>query len=194
MFYKIAKVLCTIYMRTVYRIKITGSENIPKDGGVILCCNHRFFRDPIYIGIAIKRHITFLAKEELFNVPVLKPILNLAKVISLDRGGGDLSAIRACVSALKDKKLLLVFPQGKRERGGVTLGARPGVALMAKQSGSVMVPVGLTVNGKIPFFTKVYIRFGLPVKYEDLAGNMGAHTEYARVSSILMDRINELRL
>ncbi len=86
--YRIGKSLFTIFFSVVYRPKVIGKSNIPKEGPVVICSNHISNFDPPLIGTSIKRQINFMAKSELFDVKVLGPTLDKIGVFPVKRGAG----------------------------------------------------------------------------------------------------------
>ena len=182
-------------IRFFFRIKAIGVENIPKEGPVILCPNHIAARDPIMVAAACPRQLTYLAKKELFSVPILKWILKALGAVKLDRGGSDLGAIKASVNILNDGKAIAIFPQGHRFPGvnPRSTPTKDGVALIAYRSEADIVPVCIKVdNFKYGFLRKIVIIFGKPIKKSDLMFKNGGRDEYKRATEIIFDKVIEL--
>ena len=74
-FYQFARHVCTAFLYIAFNYKVEGLENLPKDGGFVLCSNHRSYLDPVFLALRVKRQLNFMAKEELFRVKVLGPII-----------------------------------------------------------------------------------------------------------------------
>jgi 1-acyl-sn-glycerol-3-phosphate acyltransferase len=168
-------------IRFFQRIHVTGLENIPSDGPIIFCSNHIAAKDPVLIAAAAKRQITFIAKKELFSVPVIGRIIKKLGAISLDRAGSDLGAIKKSVGVLKSGGALAIFPQGHRYPGVNPAGSptKNGAALLAYRSGSNIVPVCIKVKDfKYHFLGKVEIIFGKPINNSDLGFKNGGNEEY----------------
>ena len=70
MFYNLAKFICSILIKVLFRIQVEGLENFPEEGAVIVYSNHKSWWDPVVVGCVLKRPIFFMAKKELFKIPV----------------------------------------------------------------------------------------------------------------------------
>src|SRR5689334_2549691 len=92
--YKIGKTLVKVVLTPIYRFNVIGRENFPKDGGVLLCANHISLLDPPVVGLTAPRPVSFMAKEELFRMPVLKGVLPRVKAFPVKRGMSDREALR----------------------------------------------------------------------------------------------------
>ncbi len=174
------------------RIKVTGAENIPKDGPILFCSNHIALRDPILIAASCRREITFLGKKELFKVPLLKRLLKKLGVVSVDRQSASTGAINTSVSILKSGGAIAMFPQGHRYPGvnPATTPTRKGCALIAYRSGCDVVPVCIkTKKFKYGFFRKKEIIFGKPISYRDLSFVDGGREEYEAATEKIFAQI-----
>ena len=98
----------------VYRIKINGKENIPEDGAALICPNHVHALDAVLVVVHAKRRINVLAKEELFEHRALRWLAKIFGVYPVKQNSADLSAIKTSLKILKNKELLLIFPEGTR--------------------------------------------------------------------------------
>ena len=180
-FYMKAHRLLAPPIRFFQRIHATGLENIPKEGGIIFCSNHIAAKDPIMIAAACKRQIRFVAKKELFSVPVLGWIIKKLDAIQLNRGGADVGAIRKSIDAVKAGSALAIFPQGHRYPGvnPATTPTKNGAALIAYQSGCDVIPVCIkTKKFKYGFFRKIEIIFGKAIKNSEFEFVNGGSEEY----------------
>ncbi len=180
-FYSIAKPIVAPIYRLVMRVKAVGIENIPEDGGVILCSNHIGAIDVISIGSVSPRQLTFVAKKELFKIPVLNWIVKGLGAIKVDRGSGDVGAIKTSVAAAESGRVLSIFPQGHRYPG-VDPAKTPihhGAGLIAFHSGCDVLPVCIRVkNGKYCIFRRTEVVFGKVIKNRDLGFAEGGTKEY----------------
>ena len=156
-FYAVLKVLVAPLLRFFMRLKPINAKNVPKMGGVILCSNHISAVDVISIGAVCPRQLTFVAKKEIFKVPVIGWLVKMLGAIKVDRGARDMGAIRASVNAAMDGKVLSIFPQGTRCPGvdPKTTPLHNGAALIAFQSKCDVVPVCIKVkNCKYAFLRR----------------------------------------
>lgn len=146
-----------------------GLENVPSRGRVIVACNHISVLDPplaaLALGMGWGRYPRLLAKQELFSIPLFGALIRVCGSIPLDRGRGDVGAIRAALAILEGEGCLIVFPEGTRARGGRPLRPKAGVGLLARETGAPVVPA--RIRGTDSFFKKgpLTIRFGAPLRY-----------------------------
>ncbi len=149
------RIVATI-ARTLFRLLLSwearGRENVPPTGPVIVIANHVHLFDPILLLISFPRWVSFMAKEELFRDPFLRPILRCAQVFVVRRQGTTAEKRQAIQQAkdLLDRGLVIgMFPEGKRSREGKLLPGRTGSARIASQTGAFLLPVGITGTDKI---------------------------------------------
>lgn len=190
--YKTLKIIVGPIYRLLFNVRVRGKENIPKSGGVLLCPNHVSAIDVITIGVASPRQITCIAKKELFSIPVLGGLINALGAVKIDRGGADVGAIKAAVSAIGDGKTVVIFPQGHR-CPGVNIASTPvrhGAGLIAWYAGCDVIPVCINVKkGKYGIFRKTEIIFGTPIKYSSLGFSEGGRNEYAAATDIIFEQV-----
>ncbi len=98
-----------------YRWHVDGVRNIPQSGGAVIAPNHIGFFDSTLIGSAAKRPVHFMAKKELFDIPVFGWIIKRTNAFPVKRGIQDITAVRNAFSLLKNGRLLLIFPEGTRQ-------------------------------------------------------------------------------
>ncbi len=155
---------CKIY----YRAEIKGLENIPKEGPLIFCGNHRTYLDPPLIEVTAKRDLRFLAKEELTKNPFLKFLGSVFEVILVKRDEKDVTAIKESLKTLKSGECIALFPEGTRN--GLEKGqkVKDGVAFFAVRSGAKVVPCG--IKGGTKGHRKVTITYGKPLDYSKYKG------------------------
>lgn len=163
MFYKIARFFCRILIKLIFRVNVTGSDSFPEEGAVIVYSNHRSNWDPIMIACAIKRPVFFMAKHELFEIPVLRFIMKKVNAFPVNREKADRKAIRTALKVLKEKKVLGIFPEGTRSKCGKLKNPQQGIALIATRSrDAALVPVA--IKGEYKLFSEINLVFGEPKK------------------------------
>ncbi len=180
-FYMWMHMIIAFPIRIFNRIKVYGAENIPADGGYIVCANHIAAKDVFLIGASCPRQICFLAKAELFSVPVVRTFLKMMGAVKLDRTGGDVAAIRKSIELLNDGRLVAIFPQGHRNPGVNPQDTviKSGTGLIAYRSGADILPVFLQAkNNKYRLFRRINVIFGKPIKNSELGISCGRHAEY----------------
>ncbi len=161
----IVRTAIRIYFTIVYRVKVVGTENIPKDKKepLIYCGNHRTYADPPLIVVTAKRHVRFLAKEELRKNPFLAFLGVVFDGIYVKRDSKDVSALKTTLKALKNGESIALFPEGTRN--GMEKGekVKEGAAFFAVRTGAKVIPVGIS-GGEKPF-KKMTIKYGEPLDY-----------------------------
>ena len=165
MLYNILVVILKILFIPLFRINIEGLENIDENDKIIVCANHKSLLDPIFLAIAIPRDLYFMAKKELFDVPILKSALKSLGAFPVDRFGRDLKALRYSVSLLKDSKTLGIFPEGTRVDESKRENVKDGVAFIAIKSDADIVPVEIVSSYKP--FKKTNILVKQPIRVND---------------------------
>lgn len=166
---KIARVIVRtaifIYCKIVYRIQIIGEENIPKEGPLIYCGNHRTYLDPPLIVVTAKHHVRFIAKEELRKNPLFAFLGFVFEGIYVKRDSKDVSAMKTAIKALKNGECIALFPEGTRN--GLEKGekVKDGAAFFALRTGAKVVPVGII--GEEKPFHKVTIKYGEPLDFSE---------------------------
>ena len=114
--------------------KVRGVENFPSEGPVILAINHVSNWDPIVAASSLPRQVYFMAKEDLFSIPVLGWIFSKLGAFPVKRGQGDMNAIRQSLGILKEGRVLGLFPEGKRSKSGEIQKGLPGMVLLMEKS------------------------------------------------------------
>lgn len=163
MFYNLAKFVCSLLIKLLFRVRVEGVENFPEEGAAIVYSNHKSWWDPIVVGCVLKRPIFFMAKKELFEIPVFGYILKLLHAFPVNRGAPDRKAIRKALEVLNEKKVLGIFPEGTRSKDGVLKEPEPGIALLATKVKDVaLVPVA--IKGDYKFLNPILIKIGKPIR------------------------------
>lgn len=187
----IIKFIFKIFAIILYRPKIVGKENLPKDGGALLCPNHVGNLDAAVIVAMFKRKVNVLAKEELFKNGFLCWIADLFGIYPVKRGKADMQAIKISLTLLKRNELLLIFPEGTRN--GMAKGIKPknGAVLIAATAGKPIIPIG--IQGSFKPFTKVIVNIGKPIDYSKLKEEVKDKEQASELTKDLMKEIVHLR-
>ena len=191
---KAHKVLAPI-IRFFSGVKVHGKENIPKEGGYLLCSNHIAVRDVILIGATCPRQIKFVAKKELFSVPVLSSVIKALGAVKIDRGGNDVGALRKSIQLLDEGEIVSIFPQGHRYPAvdPSTTPIKNGTGMVAFRSGCDVIPVFIKTKGnKYGIFKRVEIFYGKPIKNSDLGFTKGGSDEYEAATNTIFDALLQL--
>ncbi len=190
-YYVIGRFICRVVLKLFFRYRVEGHENVPRTGGVLLVANHANYLDPPLLGSSVERHVHFMAKAELFKIPVLGWILPRVKAFPVARGGSDRGAVRHALRILESGGVVGIFPEGTRTRTGEMLPFQRGAGLIATRANATVVPMALIgtyrpMRGRlIP--RRFVVRIGPPI---DL--NAGGGEEEGKKGAA--DRANRLML
>lgn len=192
MFYGVARSLFRGVFKTFCRWQISGTENIPAEGPVLLCCNHISNLDPMVMGSGFThRMIHLMAKESLFKVPVLRWIVRDFGAYPVKRGAGDRAAIRATLQMLSEGKMIGIFPEGTRSKTGELGEGHTGAAMFALRSGATVVPCAII--GPYKFLTHpLKTVYGRPLDLSKYAGEKHTAEQLREVTDLIMNAIREL--
>ena len=154
-----------IFFKLFLRMEIHGRENIPKDGAYIVASNHSSYFDPFILCLATKRSVAFMAKKELFEVPVLSPIIQALGAFAVNREKLEISTIKSAKTILfKTKWLLGIFPEGTRVKERKIGKINAGFGYLAKTTNSKILPVGINFKRPVsPLFGKLIVKIGEPI-------------------------------
>lgn len=190
-FYKIAVPFIKALANAQFRLKIVGSENIPKEKGrLILACNHISFADPAVLISCFPYSIHFIAKSELFENPITAFFLSNLNAFPVRRGLSDRDAIKYACDILGKDKILGIFPEGRRVRSAVPEKAKRGVAFIARRTGADVLPVCLYLDPREEVLRpRITVRFGRVLKNDELFADGKSLGE---VSDCIMDNIEKL--
>jgi 1-acyl-sn-glycerol-3-phosphate acyltransferase len=155
-----------------------GVERIPRDRGCVLAANHFSGIDHPLIGAFVPGITYFLAKSELFEIPVLGEALAWMGVISIRRGESDRDAVRRAREAVRDAGVVCVHIEGTRQRLGYPGPIQPGGLMIAMQEGAPVVPLGLDTFGWSPRNRRFCaLVFGDPIELDHLPRNRAGYEE-----------------
>ncbi|MDR3306456.1 MAG: 1-acyl-sn-glycerol-3-phosphate acyltransferase [Endomicrobium sp.] len=184
----IGRQMFRIMFKLFYRWRIEGTENMPKTGGAVIAPNHMSFFDPPLTGSAMKRPLYFMAKKELFDIPVFGWIIKQTNAFSVKRGVQDMSAMRHAFSLLEKGRLLLVFPEGTRSKDGKLGKAMSGAGMAACNAQVPLIPVKIENTNMMLKFKRIKIKYGKPVyPPKDFSRN-----DYIGLSQKALDEISKM--
>ena len=186
-FYRFAKVVVGSIYKILFRIKVTGAQNIPTEGGIIMCANHTAYSDTIVLAIACPRQLHFLAKHELWKLKGLTWIFDGLGAIPINRQNPGMDSFKRSVQALKDGRAIAIFMQGGRRQELDQSDAKAGVALFAVKGRAPVVPVNISSTFKI--FSKVQINIGQPISFEEYWDTKVRTEQLNEIAGRVMDAI-----
>jgi len=174
------------FVRLIFPCRFKGRDNIP-DGPLIVCANHSSLLDPVFVAFAFtsKRQLFFMAKAELFKIPVLKSILSSGGVFPVERGETDISAIRTAMRHLKNGEQIMMFPEGTRVSENEQVAAKSGAVRIATKLNVPILPVFISTNKRAFHMSKLVIGKSFYLDSPD-------GKDFTGLSDTLMTKINEL--
>jgi 1-acyl-sn-glycerol-3-phosphate acyltransferase len=187
----VVAVLTWPVLKGVFRLRATGMENVPREGGLVLAANHWSNFDPWPLGLPLfpRRFLRFMGKSELFWFP-LGPIITAGGAFPVRRGEKDEQAIATAVGLCREGHVVVMFPEGTRRRKGMRKKHEArwhtGAARIALTAGAPLVPAGIAGTNRLSRLGPLRVAYGAPVELGDL-GSMPVG-EAARVAT---DRLRE---
>lgn len=187
--FRLARAVVGSYFRLFYRLKVEGMEHIPRSGGFVIASNHISNLDPPLIGALVPRRIRFMAKQELFRVPLFRRLIHLFGAFPIHRGKVDKEAIRTAVQVVQEGQCLLMFPEGHRSKNGKLGEFLPGVAAIARKAEGAVVPVAIV--GPYRLFKPLRVKFGQPISTASLKTSELLALLKSEVSSLIDEMVED---
>jgi len=170
-FYLLMGSLSHLVLRGGFRLKTSGNENLPKEGGFVLASNHLSNLDPWPLALAVwPRVVRFMAKAEAIDSPLLGPFISAQGAFPVRRGERDSGALEMAVRILRNGDPLVMFPEGTRRKPGRPIKHHTGAVRVAMEAGVPLIPAGLAGTDRLSRFAAQTVRYGPPVPLDDLVG------------------------
>lgn len=181
-------------VKFVFREQVVGTENIPPKGEFIIACNHITAIDPVFVAESCPLTVHFMAKNSLFKKGFSRRLLTTMNAFPVDRAGVDMKAIRYAQALLDRHHVLGIFPEGTRSKTGKPQRAKGGVALIAAQTKTDILPVCIYFSEKPHFRSRLTIRYGEVIPFESLGLDENEHNAQTlrNAAGQVMERITEL--
>jgi 1-acyl-sn-glycerol-3-phosphate acyltransferase len=193
-------------LKTVFRPWVSGVENIPRTGGVILASNHLSFIDSVFLPLVMDRRIFFLAKSDYFTGRGLKGFITKAffngtGMLPIDRSGGKASeaSLNTGLKVLAQGEVLGIYPEGTRSPDGKMYRGRTGVARMILEGHVPVVPVAMIdtekvmpIGTKIPKVRRIGIVFGEPLDFSRFEGMESDRFILRSITDEIMYELNRI--
>ena len=205
MLYWLLKVVLGSLLRLVFRVKVTGRENLPNEGPIILAANHQAFCDSLFLPLSVSRRVTFLAKAEYFDDPKQAWFYRAVGQIPIRRGSGSeaIRALETAASALDEGKVIAMYPEGTRSPDDHCHKGHTGIARLALETRAPVVPIGLRGTSEVqPIgakmlrpFRRVSVNFGAPLRLTEadlIEVDDNEHVALRNFTDELMTQICEL--
>lgn len=193
MLYKILRMLFSVFFRQLFHCTIKGVENIPTEGGLILAANHMSNWDPPLAAAFAPRPVSYMAKQELFDIPVFGAAIRSLHAFPVKRGAADRAAIKGAMQLIQQGKCLGLFPEGTRSKDGKMHRPEAGIALIAAKTGAPVVPAAIIGTDRMfskgEFFPRLQLIYGQPVYF---TGDLKDRESLQAFSQQIMDSVAEL--
>ncbi len=191
--YKIIWCLVRLPWRLLFPVRIIGKRNLPKQGGVVLVSSHRGLADPLHAGFGLSRKLHFLGKHEIFKkAGIFAGVLRYLGGIPLDRANPGISTIKTCVSVLKEGKVLLLYPEGTRNRtADPLLPLKSGMSLFALMAKVPVVPMYQMSRARL--LRRNYLVVGSPMDFSAYYGKKPDEALLGELDEAVRSRMLELK-
>lgn len=164
MIYWFAHGLFWILSRVFFPVKVSGLHNLPQEGGFIFASNHESNLDPMIVGLASGRRLTYLAKESLFKNKVFAFFLRQVGAFPINRSTRDIGALKEALKRLSEGRRLVIFPEGTRKVDQKKV--QPGIGFLAVKSCVPIIPTLIRGSEKVmPPGKKILTRSHVTVKF-----------------------------
>ena len=191
----VSKVIIFPIYKLIFRGNLIGKENIPPKDSFILVSNHGSLLDPPLLGHAVGRNISFMAKSELFRIPLLGFIIKSCGAYPVKRGIVDKKTIKIACEKLSNNSCIGIFIDGSRQKDGRVNRPKQGAALLSLKNQKLLLPVAIINSHRlvrfkffIPFFTKIVIKVGKPI----IPPEGASKADLIRVTNYLKETINNM--
>lgn len=194
--FRLARWWCRVFCIVFFRMRFRGLGNIPPKGAFILASNHQSFLDPLFVGIALKRQLCFMARDTLFKHWFFGRLISSVNAIPVRRGQADISSIKKIIAKLKEGRGVCLFPEATRTSDGRIASLKGGFTLLCRRGNAPVVPV--LIDGAFECWprhrrlfrpgSKIVVCYGRPISAEQI---MGMEDEgFAR---LLTDRLRDMQ-
>ena len=201
-FYMFSRFLLYLLSLLWFRLSIKGKENLPGFGKYIFASNHVSNLDPILCGLANPWPLNYLAKKELFEIPVIGKLITTYYGVPIDRKRGDLKAIKKALEILNSNKPLLIFPEGTRNEKGEIGEAKRGIGFIVEKTNAPVVPCyidgsyrAFRKKSKFIYPVKIRMLIGKPIYFDDLINNnaLSRDERQYEISKRIIEEIKNLK-
>tara|TARA_B100000900_G_scaffold341247_1_gene304249 strand:+ start:89 stop:715 length:627 start_codon:yes stop_codon:yes gene_type:complete len=179
----------------IFKGNVVGKENIPKNQSFILVSNHGSLLDPPFLGHALGLKVSFMAKAELFRIPLLSQIITACGAYPVKRGMTDRNSLKIAIKNLNDQKVIGIFIDGTRQRNGRVNNPKKGAALISARTRKILLPIALVNSHRlvrfkffVPIFNRITIKVGKPID----SAKSSSKQDLSQKTIELQENINKL--
>ena len=170
--YEVVRLVLTPYLLLFFRTRAIDSDKVPADGPAIVAPNHFSFLDHFFVAVYLRRKVQFMAKSQLFEMP-MQIVYKNGGVFPVRRGQRDDEAFKTAHAVLARGGIVVMYCEGGRSRTGELGEAKPGIGRLALESGAPIVPTALVGSERVRDwkrlqFPKVTVQFGDPIRFEQV--------------------------
>ena len=191
--------LTRLFFKIMGNLKVSGVDNIPNEGGVLIVSNHVSLLDPVIVGSAVNREIHFMARSDVFKIPLLGKIITAYNAFPVNRWAPDLGALRRTISLLKAGNAVLMFPEGTRSADGTLGKTNDGACFIAHRANVPTIPVYHSgVQKMLPRGSsrlrraKLSVSFGEPIDFSEIVETEVKREMYQQMGIRMIDAITKL--
>ena len=194
-YYLVSKIFVLPIYKFLFKGHLIGRENIPQKDSFIMVSNHGSLLDPPFLGHALGHNISFMAKAELFKIPLLGFVIKACGAYPVKRGIADKNTIKTACKKLSNNTCIGIFIDGTRQKNGRVNKPKQGAALLAFKNQKLLLPVAIVNSHRlirfkfcIPLFSKIVIKVGKPVQPPESSSREDLNS----VTKHLQNNINNL--
>ncbi len=191
----VSKVIVFPIFKFLFRGKLDGENNIPRDQSFIIVSNHGSLLDPPFLGHALGLKVSFMAKQELFKIPLLAQVIRACGAYPVKRGTANKSSLLIASQKLVNNEVIGIFIDGTRQPDGYVNNPKKGAALIASKTKKLLLPVAIINSHRLirfrfffPLFNKVIIKIGKPISYP----RSSSKNDIELTTNLLQTKINLL--
>lgn len=189
-FYRIVQFLVKFFFLFVFRIRVHGKENMLNEDGAVVAINHKSNWDVPIVGVYTPRQLGFMAKAELFKNKALGWLFKSLGAFPVQRGKGDISAIKSALLRLRNGEIVAMFPEGKRVKNDEVVNAKPGAVMLATRAKVPIIPI--KISGKYKWMAKIDIYIGKPIDFSQYYNEKLTVDDLQKLTDELMDTLRKL--
>lgn len=197
MLLNLVKFIFRVFFKTFYSFRVEGLENIPKTGALIIAGNHLSNADPPAIGAfaGLVRDSRFMAKKELFEIPVVGWFFRHCGYISVDRKRtiGDFGALEGAIKALQKGESIVMFPEGTRSKNGKPQKPKSGIGFLVYKTSAPVLPVKIEGTFGFPWVRKIRVKIGQPLTLQKDPA-LEPKVQYKQFANEIMEKINSITI
>ena len=198
-FYELCRPPAQVLVSMLFHLRAYNQEQLPESGGALLLSNHQSYMDPLLIGVAVRRRLTFMAREPLFRNPLFSALIRALGAFPVRQGAPDKSSIRQAILLLKSGRFVVLFPEGTRSWDGSVQPIRGGFQLLVRRANVPVIPVALAGafeawprTRRLPRPGHVRVRFGRAIPPQEL-GHLSDDDAALRVRTEIVSLLDSLQ-